>query len=109
MLCPICKTNPASYNPYYGYLPCVQCTIKQKTLKRPKESVELLPQRIKDDRKAYGKDFLPFHRKGQLDKGAVERYGVKKVKQQGFTDKEIKEAKHVWAGDDGVSYYRKGN
>lgn len=109
MICPVCKKNKAIYDPYYGYLPCAQCQERQSKLQHPKSQVEFTPEYLKTDRKAHRSDFLPAHRKGQLDKGFVDRYGAKKAKAQGFSDKEIRDAKYVWDGDDGVSYYKKGN
>lgn len=109
MICPNCKKNKAQYDPYWGYLPCSDCQERQATFTTPKAPNEFVPEYLKQDRKANRTDFLPAHRKGQLDKGFVERYGAKKAKQQGFTDTEIKNAKYVWEGDDGVSYYKKGN
>ena len=109
MICPSCKKNKAQYDPYWGYLPCPDCQERQSHLSTPKQPNEFVPEYLKNYRKAHRTDFLPAHRKGQLDKGFVERYGIKKAKEHGFSDREIRDAKYVWDGDDGVSYYKKGN
>jgi len=97
--CPICRDNDAIEDPYYGFLPCLPCTEKQRKLKRPNRNVELVPDRIKEDRRAYFDDYHPPHRKGQLSKEWVNRWGADKAKKRGFSDKEIKNAKNVWNDD----------
>lgn len=94
--CYVCRKHPATYNYIYGWLPCVSCQKRGKTLSKAGQQPEMVGASIKEQRKQYLKDILPAHRKGVLDKGFVERYGAKKAKEQGFSDKEIKNAKHVW-------------
>lgn len=106
-LCPICRRNKALKDPYWGIMPCDEC--QNKTKDKPSKQSEMVGEDIKEQRRAHGKDILPPHRKGQLDKGWVERYGKKKAKERGFTDKEIKESKYVWAGSDENNYYGDGN
>lgn len=103
MICPRCRKNKAVLDPYYGYLPCEDCQEQQRKLKRPSRQIEFIPDYIKVDRRAYSTDFLPPHRKGQLDKGWVNRYGKKKAKAKGFSDREIKNAKYVWNSE---KYYK---
>lgn len=105
--CPLCKKEEAFVDPYWGMLPCLKCRSKRKD--KPSKQSEMVGEDIKEQRRAYAKDIRPPHRKGQLDKGWVEQYGVKKAKQRGFTDKEIKESTYVWDGDDTNSYYKNGN
>lgn len=104
MKCNICHIGKARIHPRYGLLPCLSCEKKQASLRSPLTPVEFTSESIKEQRKAYRKDFLPMHNRGELDKGFVERYGAKKAKEHGFTDKEIKNARYVWSGKD--EYYK---
>lgn len=101
MNCPNNCGNKARVDPIYGVLPCIPCSNKPHQF--PHQQIEFTTDHIKEERKEFSDDIRPAHRKGQLDKGFVERYGVKKALQQGFSRKEIKNAKHVWAMDD---YYK---
>lgn len=108
MICNSCRKNKAVYDDYYGYLPCEDCRKKQENLKRPGKVPEFTSDSIKEGRKAYFDDYHPAHRKGIASREFREQYGEKAMKRQGFTDKEIKNAKYVWKnGDD--SYYNDNN
>lgn len=102
MICPSCKKNKAQYDEYYGWLPCDECMQRQRKLKRPGGQSEFIPQRIKDDRKEHYEDSLQPHRKGQLSKEYVDRWGTKRL--GGYSKQEIKQAKNVWLGDE--TYYK---
>jgi hypothetical protein len=104
MKCYVCKKNEAIKDGYYGYLPCENCKRKSNVRQRAHRQTEMVGEDIKEQRRAHGKDILPAHRKGVLDKGFLDRYGAKKAKEQGFTDAEIKHAKYVW----NESYYKEG-
>lgn len=55
----------------------------------------------------YSKDIIQPHRKGELSKEWLESgtNRVERAKQMGFSEREIKNAKYVWSGDD--TYYKK--
>lgn len=91
-----CSKNEAVKDDFYGWLPCLSCRGRQNKIPKARKQVEFVGEDIKSQRKAYGTDILPAHRKGVLDKGFIDRYGVKKAKEQDFSDEEIKKAKYVW-------------
>lgn len=99
LTCPSCHKNDAIFDEYYGWLPCLECTRKQRTIKNPNKQIDMIPQRIKEDRKANFADAHPDHRKGTLSKEWLDRYGKDKAKARGYTDREIKKAKPVWNDD----------
>lgn len=103
MVCPVCKVNDAVFDEYYGWLPCLSCRKRQKTLRKPTKQVEFTSSDIKLQRRAYLKDFLPMHNRGQLSKEWLDTYGTKKAKQRGFSDTEIKKAKKTWTSE---TYYK---
>lgn len=107
MKCPVCRTNDAIKDPYYGYLPCERCQLEQSRLKRPGNIPEFTSDTIKEGRKEFKDDIEQPHRKGEVNKRWVDLHGVDAAKRHGFTDKEIKKARYVYTGDD--SYYKEGN
>lgn len=108
MKCPVCQVNEAIVDDYYGYLACQPCQDRQAKLKRPGTKIpEFAGESIRKGRKMHSEDIHPAHRKGVASREFREAFGEKAMERQGFTKKEIKEAKYVWAGDD--SYYKKGN
>lgn len=104
MTCLVCGKNGAIVDATFGVLPCFQCQKRQSTLDKPLKQSEFISQELKDQRKAYSDDFHPAHRKGVPSKEFRDRWGAKAMKRQGFTDKEIKNAKDVWNDD---RYYKK--
>jgi len=70
---------------------------------------EFTSEQIKESRQMYHEDIEQPHRKGVLNKAWLEsKYGgVKRAKQMGFTDQEIKHATYVYSGDD--TYYKRYN
>lgn len=104
MRCGVCRTREATHNPFYGYLPCSQCQRRQKTYKRPDKQIEFTTPGIKQQRRDYGQDLWGTHRKGELSKEWVQKYGAKKALERGFTKQEIKKAKNVWRGSE--TYYK---
>lgn len=108
MICLVCHKNEAVQDKTFGILPCRLCANRQSSLSSPGALPEFTSTSIKDQRREYYSDTLPWHRKGELDKGAVDRYGVEAVKARGFSEKEIKRAKYVWSGADAANdYYKK--
>lgn len=103
MRCLTCRGEGAVIDKVYGILPCNSCRLRQKNLLKPQKQAEFTSESIKEQRRTHRKDFMPAHR-GGLDKAWLDRYGAKKAKQRGFSDKEIKEAKYVWDGVD--EYYK---
>lgn len=99
MICQACKKNKAVLHPYFGFLPCEECQKRQSGLVKPGEQIELTTEDIKSGRKAYWHDYHPSHRKGQLSKEFVDKWGKKAARNQGFSEKEIAEAKNVWNDD----------
>lgn len=91
MKCPSCRTNDAQYDPIYHYLPCKDC---QTTTSTPK-ATEIIPNRLKEDRKAYHDYTIQPFREGRLSKEYVDKYGTKHIK---VTEKEVKNARRVWDG-----------
>lgn len=107
MVCAACKTNKAELDPYWGYLPCIECQQRQKSLQKPQQQTEFTTDDIKQGRKAYWGDYHPSHRKGKASREFRDTYGKRAMKRQGFSDKEIDNAQYVWSGDD--TYYKQGN
>lgn len=102
--CPSCHIGKAKLHPIYGLLPCAKCQKKHQQLVSAKDQVEFTSDSIKLQRQTYRSDYLPMHNRGYLDKGWLDKYGAKKAKQHGFSEKEIKNAKYVWSGVD--EYYK---
>lgn len=101
MKCPNCGSNEAKVDSQLGIIPCAPCASHPHPI--PHKQIEFTSESIKEQRKTFSSDIRPAHRKGELDRGFVEKYGAKKAKQQGFSDREIHNAKYVWGVDD---YYR---
>ena len=104
MKCPVCGVNDATIDPYWGLLPCKPCMDRQAGLAKPRGQVEFVGEDIKLQRLKFHKDIVQPHRKGELNKEYVDLYGAKRAKQEGFTDKEIKNAKYVYSEE---GYYKK--
>lgn len=86
-----------------GSMPCASCQKRLTSLPTAQSQIEFTSESIKTQRKIHRRDILPMHNRGELDRAWVNRYGEKKAKQHGFTDKEIKNARYVWSGSD--EYY----
>lgn len=96
MLCPTCHTHSANVHPILGILPCSICNKKHQQLQGSSSLVEFTTDSIREQRKAYWRDILPSHNRGELNKAWLDRWGTKKAKERGFTDSEIKHAKYNW-------------
>lgn len=107
MLCPVCQTNSAIKDDYYGYLPCKPCQDRQSKLKKPGGQIEFTSDDIKEQRKSQANDIEQQHRKGVLNKKWLDLYGKHRAREYGYSDKEIKEAKYVYSGAN--TYYREDN
>lgn len=104
MKCPVCHIDIATKHPILGILPCNKCLQKQRKLQGMSSFVEFTTEDIRQQRKAYWKDIMPMHRYGVLNKSWLERYGEKKAKQHGFSEKEINKAEYNWNEEGG--YYK---
>lgn len=93
-LCLSCKKNVAVSHPTYGLIPCVDCrsgSIKPKP-------IEVVPNRIKEDRKEHSDATVqPFH-KGVLNKRYYELYQDRYIK---IDKTDLKKMKYT-----GDSYYK---
>jgi len=84
----------------YGISYCKKCqdAFKNAPIKK-KVTYEMVPQRIKDERKKYVKSTIQSHRQGELSKEFVENY-PKKTKEWldagVITHEEVRKAKNVW-------------
>lgn len=107
MKCKSCNHNNAVIHPTYGVLWCTDCRKKHHPQHVPNSTIEFTSESIKEQRKAYITDTLPWHRSGQLDRGAIDRYGIDAVRKRGYTDSEIKFSTYVWDGARDISYYKK--
>lgn len=109
MICSVCKVNKATFDEYYGWLPCVECINRQAKRKRPGAKIpEFAGDDIREKRKMFSDDIHPAHRKGVASREFLETWGEKAMLNQGFTKEEIKNSKYVWSGDS-KGYYKKGN
>lgn len=59
---------------------------------------------IKEQRKEFYDDIHPAHRNGEANSEFRDRWGREAMKRQGFTEKEIDNAKPVYRGSD--TYYK---
>lgn len=105
MICNVCQKNPATYDDYYGWLPCASCMEAQSKLTKPGSIPEFVGEDIKLQRQKFHKDIIQSNRKGELNKEYVDVYGADRARHEGYTEKEIKNAKYVYSGDE--SYYKK--
>lgn len=94
MKCPQCQKKPAIVDSVYGILPCQQCQDKNRKIKRPKIGYEFTSDKIRNERKEYGKSILQPYIGGELSKEYVEEYGVDKL--SGVTKREARKAKYVY-------------
>lgn len=112
MLCLNCHKNEAQTSQQIPVLPCRECQNRQARLPSPHISVEVIPDRIKAERRERQDSIEQPHFKGELNKRWVDTWGVQAAKEHGFTDKEIKKAKYTMdeaRGERGnMSYYKNG-
>ncbi len=106
MKCLVCLKGNARRVEPYGWLPCESCTKRQREISKPKTTVEVTTDQIREDRKVFKKDLYQPFRQGELSKEYVEAYPdrVKEmVKEKHITEEEVGEAKDVWDFD----YYKR--
>jgi hypothetical protein len=105
--CLSCNIRSAIKVEPFGYLYCKVCQKKYRKLDKPKQTIEVVTDAIKEDRKIFKKDITQPFRQGELSKEFVEANPeqVKKMVEEGHvTKEEIKNAKNVWTESE---YYRK--
>jgi hypothetical protein len=98
--CGVCKINDAIYDDYWGYLPCRSCQEKQARLAKPGGQVEFVGEDIKLQRQKYHRDIIQSNRKGESNKEYVDVYGADRARHEGYTEKEIKNAKYVYGEEE---------
>lgn len=65
-------------------------------------SIEVIPQRIKDERERYGADQIQSHRQGEFSREYAETYPdrTREMIEAGVvTRQEVKKSKYVWRND----------
>ena len=102
MLCLLCNKNEAVKDDTLGYIPCAAC--QNKGIIKANRQIEMAGEEIRQARSKYADDIVQPHRKGILNKRWVELRGKERALAEGYTEKEIAEAKDVYAGDD--TYYK---
>lgn len=100
MICLSCNKNKARNVAPYGYLPCKSCTKRQASY-QVGETVELVTEDIREDRKRFSADITQRYRGTIPSLEYIKKYGTK-----GFNKEEIRQAKNVWKED---SYYSDDN
>ena len=98
-LCLGCGKRPAIESMIYGFLPCTDCSDADGGVIG--KSVEMIPDRIKEERKERYDDTLQPFRKSVLSKEYLSKYGTKYIK---VSPDEIKRAKNTWGRDVGKFY-----
>ena len=92
--CPVCQNRPAIVDSVYGILPCLHCRDINAKVPRPKIGVEFTSEKIKNERKEYGKSILQPYIGGKLSKEYIEEYGTSAL--ANVTKRDIKEAQYVY-------------
>jgi hypothetical protein len=105
-LCPSCFQTPAIMHLTLGVLPCASCKARLDKLPSPRQTVEIIPERIKTERQERGDSIEQPHLKGELNKRWVDLWGESAARERGFSSKEIKNAKYVYDGAPGIRYYK---
>jgi len=106
MKCLLCKKRPAVKIEPIGWMPCLVCQKRQREISKPKVSIEVTTDQIKEDRKIYEKDIVQPFNDGHLSKEYVEAHPERigqMLKEGNVTVKEVNEAKEVWD----LGYYKK--
>ena len=74
MKCLICNQRKAVKIDPFGWMPCRICRKRQQEIAKPKVSIEVTTESIKEDRKKYADTIVQSFRQGQLAKEFVEAY-----------------------------------
>lgn len=101
MRCPVCQKEPAIIHSIYGPLPGKKCQKRRDSFDLPDTQIEFTSEKIKRDRKEFGKSIIQPYRGGVLSKEYLEAHGTKNIKP---TTKEVRNAKYVWKEDFGSNY-----
>ena len=99
-LCLACGIRKAQKVEPYGWMSCKNCIKRQRNTLKPAQTIEMVPESTKTDRKIYHDDILQPFREGVLSKEYLKKYGTKTIK---VTPEDIKNAKEVWGEN---SYYK---
>ncbi len=94
MKCPQCLKNKAIVDPMYGILPCEECQKKNSLISKPKIGYEFTSDKIRNERKEYGKSILQPYVGGKLSKEYIEEYGTSAL--SNVSKRDIKEAQYVY-------------
>lgn len=98
--CLNCNKGKAVKHKLYGYINCKDCQRKQRELDKPKQSIELTTEEIKESRKIYFDDVLQSRREGVLSKEYIKKYpesAKQMVREGNATVQELNSAKNVWS------------
>ena len=94
MKCPQCFKRKATIDNLYGVLPCGVCQEKNRQTVRPKMGVEFTSEKIRTERKEYGKSILQPYIGGKLSKEYIEEYGTSAL--ANVSKRDIREAQYVY-------------
>lgn len=99
-LCLHCGVRPAQQKSPYGFLPCLRCQKRHQKLKKPRETIEITTEEIRESRKKYREDTIQPFRADKLSKNYIKKYGTKNLQ---VTKAQVKEALNkpdVWGHTD---------
>lgn len=86
--CLNCGKEKALFKVPFGYLPGKRCQKRAKA-NQPKETIELVSEDIKIDRKQFAKDIEQRYTGDKANLAYIKQYGT-----NGFTVEEVKEARN---------------
>lgn len=92
----MCKGRPSTKHPLLGVLPCDECRERMKTHDLPNNQIEFTSNSIKTERKTHARSIIQPFRGDTVSKEYLDLYGTRGIS---VTDKQIKNAKHVWKED----------
>ncbi len=88
--CLNCNKGRAQYISPYGWVSCRSCQKRQKQY-TVRETIETIPEELKEQRKEYATDVLQRYRGHVANSRYIKKYGS-----EGFTEEEIKNAQDVF-------------
>lgn len=92
-LCLNCIKRPAQHIEPIGYTYCKPCIMRQKAYV-VRDTIETIPESIKEDRKIYAKDILQKFKGDTPSLEYIKEYGA-----TGFNKEELKRARNVNQSD----------
>ena len=102
--CPNCNKRRALVHKTYGVTFCKTCQLNED-FDKPRQGTEFTTDRIRDDRREYGRDILqPYHGE-TLSKEYLQEYGTTGIE---ATKEQIKNAKYTNKGQKGWWNRKKG-